>query len=140
MKSILRNSVLSLVLLALVACGGVHLTSQGPGSVAVLFFSSITSGNVDDVRDNVVFANEAEEQIFDTYLERLFVPNAGKATPEGYDADFVVLSEEIVGDTAYVELKASSAVDKRVKMKVRLLNDGGKWKVDGSQAVLHRVE
>ena len=140
MKYILRNSVLSLVLLALVACGGVQLTSQGPGSVAVLFFSSITSGNVDDVRDNVVFANEAEEQIFEAYLESLFVPNAGKQTPDGHDADFVVSSEKIMGDTAFVELKASSVVDKRVKMKVRLLKDDGKWKVDGSQAVLHRVE
>ena len=140
MKFILRKSVLSFMLLALVACGGARLKTDAPGDVAVLFFSSITSGDVENVRDNVVFANEAEEQIFDTYLERLFVPNAGKLTPEGYDADFVVLSEEIAGDTAYVELKASSAVDKRVKMKVRLLNDGGKWKVDGSQAVLHRVE
>ena len=136
----LRKSVLSFVFLALVACGGVQLSTQTPGEVAVLFFSSIASGNIDDVRDNVVFANDAEEQIFDTYLERLFVPDADKQTPEERDAAFTVSSEKIAGDTAYVELKASSAVDKNVKMKVRLLNDGGKWKVDGSQAVLHRVE
>lgn len=109
-----------------------------PGEVAILFFNSISSGDIDNVRSNVCFDEPVEQAIFDEYLERLFIPAEGRLH-RGHNADYVVVSEEILGDTANVELKGMTIVGKNTKIKVRLLNNEG-WKVDGSQAVLHRVE
>lgn len=129
-----------LLLPVAVSCGKEEAAPPTPGEIAVNFFSSITSGDVKAVRDNVVFRNAKEEQMFDSYLEKLFIPNVGKQAPRGHDAAYKIVSEEIKNDTAYVQLQANGVADKVVKMKVRLLNAEGVWKVDGSQAVLHRVD
>jgi hypothetical protein len=140
MKNILRALMIFLVLPAVVACNDVEELSRTPGEVAVLFFNSITACDVEGVRDNVIFDNEDEARIFDGFLEKFFVPDAAKPNPRGNDAGYTVILEKVDNDTAYVELQAMSAVDKQVKMTVRMLKDDGDWKVDGSQAVLHRVE
>ena len=139
MRYLFRTFMLLLLPVA-VSCGKEEAAPPTPGEIAVNFFSSITSGDVKAVRDNVVFRNAKEEQMFDSYLEKLFIPNVGKQAPRGHDAAYKIVSEEIKNDTAYVQLQANGAADKVVKMKVRLLNAEGVWKVDGSQAVLHRVD
>ena len=139
MKTINSFFVL-LSMLCLVACGAKNeeVVQRQPGEVALLFFNSIISGDVDNVRDNVYFEDPAEQAIFDEYLERLFIPQIGKM-PRENNAGYVVVAEEVLGDTAFVELKGMTIADKTAKMKIRLLNSDG-WKVDGAQAVLHRVE
>ena len=109
-----------------------------PGEVAMLFFNSINSGDIDSVRENVCFDDPAEKEIFDDYLERLFIPEAGNQSRDS-NAAYVVAAQEISGDTANVDLKGTTIAGKTAKIKVRLLNRDG-WKVDGAQAVLHRVE
>ena len=129
-----------LSVLILVACGGgkEEAVLRQPGEVALLFFNSIISGDVDNVRDNVYFEDPADQAIFDEYLERIFIPRTGEI-PRENNAGYVVITEEVSGDTAFVELKGVTIADKTARMKIRLLNSDG-WKVDGAQAVLHRVE
>lgn len=129
-------------LFSAVSCGSDEAAvsrPDSPASVAVGFFNSIGACDIEGVRENISFSNPADKEIFDEYLERIFVPAAGKQNLLN-DSAYVVLSEEISGDTAYVELKAMTVVEKSARMKVRLLNGDGGWKVDGSQAVLHRAE
>ncbi|MBQ8694135.1 MAG: hypothetical protein IJ513_00640 [Bacteroidaceae bacterium] len=139
MKTVIRMFA-ALSIFSFVACGGNEpvVSPMQPGEVAILFFNSISSGDIDNVRSNVCFDEPAEQAIFDEYLERLFIPAEGRQ-PRGHKADYVVVSEEILGDTANVELRGMTIAGKNTKIKVRLLNNEG-WKVDGSQAVLHRVE
>lgn len=130
----------ALSLFSIVACGGSGTVDVRlkPSEVAMLFFNSINAGDIDNVKDNVCFDDPAEKKIFEEYLERLFIPGAGKQSRD-CNAGYVVLSEVISGDTANVELRGTTIADKTAKIKVRLLDREG-WKVDGSQAVLHRVE
>ena len=130
-----------LLLPVAVSCGKEEAAPPTPGEIAVHFFTSITSGDVKAVKDNVVFRNAKEEQMFDSYLEKLFIPNVGKQIPRAHDAAYKIVSEEVKNDTAYVQLQANGATGKVVKMKVEVRN--GKIIIDGydgSQAVLHRVD
>ncbi|MBQ2808872.1 MAG: hypothetical protein IJF06_07210 [Bacteroidaceae bacterium] len=142
----MKNRTLIFMLVAtvsfVVSCGSdgtVVSKLHSPSAVAVRFFNSISACDVENVKVNICFEDPAEQEIFDEYLERIFVPAAGKQNLVN-DSAYTVVSETVSGDTAYVELSAMTAVEKKVRMKVRLLNSDDGWKVDGSQAVLHRAE
>ena len=142
MKNRIPISVLLATTFFAISCGSDVVAvskSDSPAAIAVHFFNSINACDIENVKANVCFDNPAEQEIFDEYLERIFVPAAGKQNMVN-DSVYAVVSETVSGDTAYVELCAMTAVEKKAKMKVRLLNSDVGWKVDGSQAVLHRVE
>lgn len=140
MKSVLRLSIL-FILSLFFSCGSEELVvPKQPADVALGFFNSITYGNVEALKENVCFNDQADEAIFNEYLERLFIPDTAKLRSSVYDAEYKVLSEKIEGDTAYAELEGMTVFGKTAKLKVRLLNCEGDWKVDGSQAVLQRID
>ena len=128
--------------LAIVACGGdeVSVDTSKPGDVAAQLFNSITSGDVKFVKDNIHFYSENEKEVFDRYLDMAVASEDYKERTAGYVADYAIVSETIDADTAYVDLKGMSALGKMTTFNVRLIKVDGKWKVDGSQAVLHRQQ
>lgn len=130
------------LLLAVVACGGdeVRVDKTNPGDVAAQLFNSITSGNVEFVKENIHFDTKVDKQVFDKYLDMAVASDDYKERTANYKADYVVVSETVDADTAYVDLKGMSALGKMTTFNVRLLKVDGKWKVDGSQAVLHRQQ
>ena len=128
--------------LAVVACGGdeVLVDKTNPGDVAAQLFNSITSGNVEFVKENIHFDTKVDKQVFDKYLDMAVASEDYKERTANYKADYVVVSETVDADTAHVDLKGMSALGKMTTFNVRLLKVDGKWKVDGSQAVLHRQQ
>lgn len=140
MKSVSKILVLLLSVCAVVSCSTVSEPEVNPGKVALMFFNSLNNGDAEVVRESVCFDNEVDEKIFDDYLERMFIPEADTLHHVTPDSVYVLFGERVIGDTAFVELRATSAFGKQVTVEVRLLKHDGDWKVDGSQAVLHRVE
>ena len=130
------------LLLAVVSCGGdeVRVDKTNPGDVAAQLFNSITSGNVEFVKENIHFDTKVDKQVFDKYLDMAVASEDYKERTANYKADYVVVSETVDADTAHVDLKGMSALGKMTTFNVRLLKVDGKWKVDGSQAVLHRQQ
>jgi hypothetical protein len=130
------------LLLAVVACGEdeVRVDKTNPGDVAAQLFNSITSGNVEFVKENIHFDTKVDKQVFDKYLDMAVASEDYKERTANYKADYVVVSETVDADTAHVDLKGMSALGKMTTFNVRLLKVDGKWKVDGSQAVLHRQQ
>ena len=130
------------LLLAVVAYGGdeVRVDKTNPGDVAAQLFNSITSGNVEFVKENIHFDTKVDKQVFDKYLDMAVASEDYKERTAGYVADYAIVSETIDADTAHVDLKGMSALGKMTTFNVRLLKVDGKWKVDGSQAVLHRQQ
>ena len=128
--------------LAIVACGGdeVSVDTSKPGDVAAQLFNSITSGDVEFVKENIHFDTKVDKQVFDKYLDMAVASEDYKERTANYKADYVVVSETVDADTAHVDLKGMSALGKMTTFNVRLLKVDGKWKVDGSQAVLHRQQ
>ena len=53
------------------------------------------------------------------------------------DADYKVVSEQIDGDVAYVELSGYTVLKQMTRFNVRLVKVDGAWKVDGDQSVIH---
>ena len=53
------------------------------------------------------------------------------------DADYKVVSEQIDGDVAYVELSGYTVLKQMTRFSVRLVKVDGAWKVDGDQSVIH---
>ena len=140
MKSVFRLFIL-FILSLFFSCGSEELVvPKQPADVALGFFNSITYGNVEALKENLCFNDQADEAIFNEYLERLFIPDTAKLRSSVYDAEYKVLSQKIEGDTAYAELEGMTVFGKTAKLKVRLLNCEGDWKVDGSQAVLQRID
>ena len=129
-------------MLAVVAYGGdeVRVDKTNPGDVAAQLFNSITSGNVEFVKENIHFDTKVDKQVFDKYLDMAVASEDYKERTANYKADYVVVSETVDADTAHVDLKGMSALGKMTTFNVRLLKVDGKWKVDGSQAVLHRQQ
>ena len=66
MKTVIRMFA-ALSIFSFVACGGNEPVAapMQPGEVAILFFNSISSGDIDNVRSNVCFDESAEQAIFD---------------------------------------------------------------------------
>lgn len=140
MRRFTRMFAVMALLSAMTACGGDTAPSdtRKPGDVAVQLFNSITSGDVQFVKENIHFDSEVEKSVFDDYLDMAVASDDYKERTAGYTADYVVVSDTITADTAFVKLKGMTALGKMTTFNVRLVRIDGDWKVDGSQAVLHR--
>ena len=140
MRRFTRLFAVVLLLSAMAACGGGGTTAdtRKPGDVAAQLFNSITSGDVQFVKENIHFDSDVEKSVFDDYLDMAVASDDYKERTAGYTADYIIVSEEIDVDTAYVDLKGMTALGKMATFNVRLVRIEGMWKVDGSQAVLHR--
>ena len=78
------------LLLAVVACGGdeVRVDKTNPGDVAAQLFNSITSGNVEFVKENIHFDTKVDKQVFDKYLDMAVASEDYKERTAGYVADY----------------------------------------------------
>ena len=110
---------------------------KAPGEVAVLLFNSITLGNADDVKENIYFSDLAEYEVFCQYLDMALDSDRFKTRTAGYNADYKVVSEQIDGDVAYVELSGYTVLKQMTRFNGRLVKVDGAWKVDGDQSVIH---
>ena len=140
MKDRIGIFLMAAVALVMAACGGEKepVDTRKPGDVAVQLFNSITSGDTWFVKSNIHFNSQVEKEVFDEYLDMAVASDDYRERTAGYRADYKVVSEEVDADTAHVSLKGMSALGKMTTFNVRLIKVNGLWKVDGSQAVLHR--
>lgn len=140
MKRFTRFFAVVALVSAVAACGGESAPAETvkPGEVAVQLFNAITSGDVQVVKDNIHFDSQIEKEVFDEYLDMAVASQDYKERTAGYTANYEIVSDTITADTAFVKLKGMTALGKMTTFNVRLVRIDGDWKVDGSQAVLHR--
>lgn len=108
-----------------------------PSQVAVALFNAITAGDVETVMTNIHFPNELEGETFREYLVMAVSSEDFATRTSGYTANYTPVSEQINGDTAYVELVGTTVLDRQTRFKVLLTMVDGWWKVDGPYSVLH---
>ncbi len=121
----------------LVACGGGEpLDNRQPAEVAMQVYAFIASGEAGVVKQDIYFPNDDEREVFERYLS--IVEASGGYKPGFSRVDYEFVSEEVSGDTAVVEFRGVNAFDKTSTVEVKLIKVDGAWKVDGSQAILHR--
>ena len=135
MKHLTKIFAVVALVAAVASCGGESTSEEivKPGDVAVQLFNAITSGDVQVVKDNIHFDSQVEKEVFYAVASQDY-----KERTAGYTANYEIVSDTITADTAFVKLKGMTALGKMTTFNVRLVRIEGDWKVDGSQAVLHR--
>lgn len=129
-------SSIFVTLFMLVSCSSTP--EREPAEVAVQLFNSLTSGDVQYVKDNIYFADAVEREVFNEYLDMAVESEDFAERTKGYTADYRVLSQSVHSDSAFVELRGYTVLGQMTRFKVLLVKVDGCWKVDGRSAVLTR--
>lgn len=108
-----------------------------PSQVAVALFNAITEGDVETVMTNIHFPKELEGETFKEYLVMAVSSEDFATRTSGYTANYTPVSEQVNGDTAYVELVGTTVLGQQTRFKVLLTMVDSWWKVDGPYSVLH---
>ena len=119
------------------ACGNKNKFEESPSEVALKLYNGLTSGDVETVTENIFFEDSLDYNLFRDYFKMAVTSEDYKKRTEGYKPEYEVKSEDIDGDVAIVKLEGIGPLGNMLKIDVRLVAVGNRWKVDGNHGVFH---
>lgn len=130
-----------LCLFVVVACNNEQKNerkyAETPSEVAIKLYNGLTSGNVKAVTENIHFQDSLDYNVFRDYFEMAAASEDYKKRTKNFNADYKVVSEKINGEEALVGLEGIGPLGNMLKINVKLIMIGDKWKVDGNHGVFH---
>lgn len=124
------------MLVTVYACKEKHYVEK-PSAVALKLYEGLTSGDVDAVCNNIYFADSLNYNVFVSYFNMAVSSDDYRKRTEGFKPEYTVTSEKIDGDEAYVGLEGIGPLGNNLKINVKLVAVGDRWKVDGDHGVFH---